>query len=184
MQNDPIYIDPKSLDRLNMNFDRFQVEFFQEAKNGLANLGAKIVASAQSNLKKKKLVGKISTGSVKRSNSIASGALINSGSVKEMADLVIQAGFPMKYAYYVEFGRRAGGYPPFREIYEWVRKKHLPYWDDKEARSLAFAIRKTIGDKGTKPAPFLRPAFEKHKKGVEQFIAKAVRKVMNKDYAR
>ena len=184
MNDNTLHIDQRDLDRLGMNMEQFQRECFKEAKEGLKNLGQRIITNAQANLKRKKLVGKISTGYVKRSNTIASGALVNSGAVKEGSDNTIMAGFPMKYAYYVEYGRRPGGYPPFAEIYEWIRKKHIPVWDDKEARNIAFAIRHSIGENGTKPSPFLRPAYEKNKGLIERFVAKTVKKVLSKDYTK
>jgi hypothetical protein len=166
-----------------MNMEQFQREFFTEAKEGLKNLGQRIVANAQENLKKRKLVG-LSAGAVRRGNTIASGDLINSGRTAESDDNQILAGFPMNYAYYVEYGRRAGGYPPFAAIYQWIKDKKLPYADEKDLEQMAFAIRAKIGEKGTKPSPFLRPAYEKNKKSVDSFVAKAVKKVLTKDYTR
>lgn len=169
MNRNSIQVDQKSLQRLNMNFDEFARELNRVCKEALANLGQRIISQAQTNLK--------------RGRNIATALLINSGAVKEGADNTILAGFPTMYAYYLEFGRRAGKWPPFRFIYEWVRVKHMAA-DDDEAQDIAYAIQRSIGRKGTKPHPFLRPAFEKNKRLYEQVIRKGAAKVMNKDYTR
>lgn len=168
MAND-IHIDERSLQRLNMNFDEFARELQGVCKETLKNLGQRIISDAQTTLRRRK--------------NVATSLLINSGAVKEGRDNAILAGFPTIYAYYVEFGRRAGKWPPFRYIYEWVRVRHMAA-DDKEARSVAFLIQRSIGKKGTKPHPFLRPAYEKNKKLLNQILIKGAQKVMNKDYTR
>lgn len=165
--SDMIHIDQRQLQRLNMNFEQFRRELNAVAKDALSNLGARIVAQAQKALS--------------RGRNSVTGFLINSGSVKEASDGTIMAGFSAVYAYYVEFGRRAGKWPPFRFIYEWVRKRHFAQ-DDKQARTMAFLIQRGIGRKGTKPHPFLKPAFEKNKRLYRQVITKAAKKVINKDY--
>lgn len=169
MNRNSIQVDQKSLKQLNMNFNEFARELNLVCKQALANLGQRIISQAQTNLR--------------RGRNVATSLLINSGAVKEGADNTILAGFPTIYAYYVEFGRRAGKWPPFRFIYEWVRVRHMAA-DDDEAQDIAYAIQRSIGRKGTKPHPFLRPAFEKNKRLYEQVIRKGAAKVMNKDYTR
>lgn len=175
MNRNPIEIDQKSLQRLNMNFDTFARELNSVCKQALANLGQRIISQAQTNLR--------------RGRNIVTSLLINSGAVKEGADNAILAGFPTIYAYYVEYGRRGKKhdpslkYPPYYFIRRWVDHKGLGA-DDKEAKSIAFAIRAKIGEEGTKPHPFLRPAFERNKRTYEQVIRKGAAKIMNKDYSR
>lgn len=70
------------------------------------------------------------------------------------------------YAGVIELGRRPGRPgPPFAPILEWVRRKLVPNGKivpregetmEEAARSAAFAIRKTIHEKGTKPRYILR----------------------------
>ena len=163
-----LYIDDRDLARLRGNMRDFERDVLLCAQQALKNLGARIIADAQTRLR--------------RNKSIATGLLINSGAVKTKGEQVL-AGFPTLYAYYTEFGRRAGKFPPFRYIYEWVRVKHFAT-DDKEAKSIAYAVQKSIGKKGTKPHPFLKPAFEKNKGLMGAIMRKAARKVMNKDYTR
>ena len=163
-----IDIDQRQLQRLNMNMRDFERDVLLCAREALKNLGARIIADAQTRLR--------------RNKSIATGLLINSGAVKTKGEYVM-AGFPTLYAYYTEFGRRAGKMPPFRFIYEWVRVKHFAS-DEKEAKSMAYAIQRGIGKKGTRPHPFLKPAYEKNKPLLIQILKKAAAKVMNKDYTR
>lgn len=169
MANNLIHIDQRDLDRLGMNMKQFENELLLVAKNALKNLGQRIISSAQSTLRRRK--------------NIATGLLINSGAVKEDGPVVIKAGFPTMYAYYVEFGRRSGKWPPFRFIYEWVRIRHFTK-DDEEARQIAFFIQRSIGKKGTKPHPFLKPAYEKNKPLLVAILKKAAAKVINKDYTK
>lgn len=173
-----IHIEQSDLKRLDMNMREFEKELRVVCKEALANLGAKIVADAQTTLGKARPVGRGKTD-----NSIATSKLVNSGSVKESRSNEIKAGFTAKYAYWVEFGRRAGGKPPFNPIYEWIRAKHIAE-DDKEARSLAFAIRNSIGYYGTKPRPFLRPAYEKNKPSLVKVLKAGAAKIFNKDYSK
>lgn len=164
-----IDIDRNQLQRLNMNMRDFERDLLLVAREALKNLGQRIISDAQQTLRRRK--------------NVATSLLINSGAVKEDGPISIKAGFPTMYAYYVEFGRRAGKWPPFRMIYEWVRIKHFTA-DEKEARRVAFLIQKGIGKKGTKPHPFLRPAYEKNKPLLIAILKKAAAKVMNKDYSR
>lgn len=66
------------------------------------------------------------------------------------------------YAYYVEFGRRPGKWPPKQPIEDWVKKRGLAS-TEKDIKGVAFVIRRKIGKKGTRPQPFLRPAFERER---------------------
>ncbi|HRV02399.1 MAG TPA: hypothetical protein P5539_11965 [Mesotoga sp.] len=62
------------------------------------------------------------------------------------------------HAPYVERGTRPH-YPPLRALIDFVVRKHG--LSEREAWPVAVEIQKTIGTKGTKPYPFMRPAFEK-----------------------
>ena len=179
-------IDEKSMRRLNANFDNFSRELLIVCKEALKNLGQRIVSQAQTNLK--------------RGRNVATSLLINSGRTAEHADGSILAGFPTKYAYYVEFGRRAGKWPPFNEILQWVKIRRIYNLHNRAERkelgvtklqdyitqvyTAAFLIQRSIGTKGTKPHPFLHPAFEKNKRLYEQVIRKGAQKIMNTDYTR
>jgi HK97 gp10 family phage protein len=61
------------------------------------------------------------------------------------------------YGFHVEFGRKPGKMPPIDVIERWVRLK-LRVKDN--TRVAAFAIARKIAAVGTKPQPFMKPAFE------------------------
>lgn len=73
------------------------------------------------------------------------------------------------YGLYVEFGRPPGKPPPIKQ---WTgREEELDRWvkrklglRGKAAKTAAWFIALKIGERGTKPQPFLRPAFERTKK--------------------
>jgi len=67
--------------------------------------------------------------------------------------------YPASYASDVEFGRSAGTMPPIAPLQKWVRRK-LGVSDEKQARSLAFAIALSIKRRGIAASPYLRPAIE------------------------
>lgn len=67
----------------------------------------------------------------------------------------------LKYAAFVEYGRRSGKMPPIDAIEYWVRRK-LGI-TAKESRQVAFQIARAIARNGTKPKPFFVPAFNDEK---------------------
>lgn len=102
-------------------------------------------------------------------------------------------GKEVSYAYFVEFGRRAGKMPPVDYIREWVKKKGIADtyniktkkqanrgndFDDR-AMSVAFMIARSIAKKGTKARPFLFPALEAKKGNV----IKNIEAELNKEIA-
>jgi len=64
-----------------------------------------------------------------------------------------------RYAYYVEMGTRPRDpknprtWPPIGPLIEWARRHHM----DERA---AYAIRRAIIKRGTRPQPYLRPAMQ------------------------
>lgn len=64
----------------------------------------------------------------------------------------------VEYARYVEEGTRAGYFPPFRAIFDWVKVKRLqprsPGWTRED---LAWAITRSIRKRGTAAQPFVAP---------------------------
>lgn len=101
------------------------------------------------------------------------GALAQSGHAQKVGD-GIDVGFfdstgrNSGYAWFVEFGRRAGKFPPLDEIQQWVYKKlHM---DEKASRSVGFMIARKIARFGTKPHPFFQPAVEKIMPKLEEYV--------------
>lgn len=64
----------------------------------------------------------------------------------------LELGAGAKYAYWVHEGRRPGKMPPEKPILRWVYRKLNP---GKDAKSIAFLIRRKIGKKGYKGRPFI-----------------------------
>jgi hypothetical protein len=78
------------------------------------------------------------------------------------------------YAFFVEYGRRAGKMPPPDMLIQWCRKKLR--LTEKIARARGWAMARKIAKKGTRPHPFFGPAVEKNKKAVVDAIAEAIEK--------
>lgn len=89
---------------------------------------------------------------------IDEGTLLKTGEVKK-EDLKVSVIYPLPYADSIEFGRLPGSMPPVSSIQGWVKRK-LNIKDDKESRSVAWAIASDIKKKGTNPRPFLGPAID------------------------
>ena len=118
---------------------------------------------------------------LRNNRSVVTGMLRSSGKVQKVLgdEDAIDAGFfPQQttggYAFFVEYGRRAGKMPPPDMLIEWCRKKlRLP---EKLAKLRGWAMARTIAKKGTRPHPFFGPAVEKNKKAVVDAIAEAIDK--------
>lgn len=72
-------------------------------------------------------------------------------------DLIFEVGTDVKYAKSVEFGRKSGKMPNIDELKRYAR---LKFNDENAAFPIALKIKKD----GTKPQPYLNPAFEEEKK--------------------
>ncbi len=157
-------IEIEGLNDLHVKFDRVTREVFQEADAGLKKGGMKIIADAQQNLR--------------TNGTNNTGLLSNSGKVQKI-DVGYDIGFFSKgkgYAEYVEYGRRAGRFPPLADIRAWARKKLRV--EDKRLNSAAFLIGRKIARKGTRPQPFFTPAVQKNQQEIMDAISEAVSKVI------
>lgn len=159
-----IDFDQAAFRKFKLNKRQFEDRVLFKAAQGLKEGAARIVAVAKINLKD--------------NGSVATGMLRNSGSVRPQVDGTVDAGFYADYAYWVEYGRKAGGMPPVRLIAEWVRKRHIAS-DESEIKSIAFAIAKNIAANGTKAKPFLTPSYEENKSRIDEIMQKAINEVTN-----
>ena len=144
----------EGLDKLLRAFDKTEKTVRTAAMKGLQKAGLDIIADAQMNL---------------RSNgSVVTGLLRQSGKVQKVDDYNLDVGFfdtlnrQSGYAYFVEYGRRAGRMPPPDELAQWAYKKFQLH-DRKAARAAGWALAMKIAQEGTKPHPFFEPAIEKNK---------------------
>lgn len=163
--SDGMYIefDQAAFRKFKMNKRKFEDRVLFKAAQGLKESAARIVAVAKINLKD--------------NGSVATGMLRNSGSVRPQVDGTVDAGFYAEYAYWVEYGRKAGGMPPVKLIAEWVRKRHISS-DESEIESIAFAIARNIAANGTKAKPFLTPSYEENKSRIDEIMQKAINQVI------
>lgn len=148
-------------------------------------------------------------GKLKSNGSVVTGMLRASGKVQavEGDPDAVDAGFFSQdtkggYAYFVEYGRRAGKMPPVEMLMEWLRKRtskskalrsavnilegrrkrrEAAYTKDDLLRSAAWGLARHIAKKGTRPHPFFGPAVEENKNAVNEFIAEEVEKETKRD---
>ncbi len=71
-------------------------------------------------------------------------------------DIVGKAGTNLDYARFVEEGRSPGKQPPTSAIAGWAARHGIE-------PGAAFLIARAIGRRGTKPRPYLKPAFAKNR---------------------
>lgn len=148
-------------------------------------------------------------GKLKTNGSVVTGMLRASGKVQavEGDPDAVDAGFFSQdtkggYAYFVEYGRRAGKMPPVEMLMEWLRKRtrkskalrsavnilegrrkrrEAAYTKDDLLRSAAWGLARHIAKKGTRPHPFFGPAVEENKNAVNEYIAEEVEKETKRD---
>ncbi len=84
-----------------------------------------------------------------------------------------------EYAMAVERGRKAGSMPPSSALELWVKRKlKVP---EKLVKGIAFVIARKIGREGTKPRPFLLPAFDRHAPTLNEEIQRQMAKAIEED---
>ena len=160
-------LEVEGLDKLLRAFDKTTKEVKQAAVKGLQRAGTDIIADATTNL---------------RSNgSVVTGLLRQSGKVQKVDEDNLDVGFfdsqnrQSGYAYFVEYGRRAGRMPPPDELAQWAYKKFQLH-DRKAARAAGWALAVKIAQTGTQPHPFFEPALEKNKGKIIDAIGGAINK--------
>lgn len=143
----------------------------EASRRGIRVAAMNILADAKENLRKNK--------------SVVTGQLRASGKTQDVQSDpdAIDVGFFSQtqggYAAYVEYGRRAGKFPPLSYIVQWVRKKFRK--SEKEAKSIGFLIARSIARKGTRPHPFFGPAIQKNENAITKAIAAEMKKETDKD---
>lgn len=161
---DGMHIDVASLKNLQVNIRFFEGYVLGKAQKGLRAFGLRIVAEA------KRII--------KDNGSIAQGYLRNSGRAVAQPDGTVDAGFYVGYAYWVENGRKKGKMPPVDVLYQWIVRKRIQpsgkgdidklRWD--MARNIAWYLK----NHDTEGRPFLRPAYEKYRIRIGDFMQKQI----------
>ena len=161
-----VYIE--GLDQLLRNLNRKSAEVKREAFKGLEAAGQEVINDAKENLR--------------NNRSVITGLLRASGHVQKVNAENIDAGFfdtqnrQSGYAYFVEYGRRAGRMPPPDELAQWAYKKFQLH-DRKAARAAGWALAVKIAREGTQPHPFFAPAIDKNKSKIIDAIGGAINDV-------
>jgi Bacteriophage protein of unknown function (DUF646). len=157
----------EGLEELSRRMARLSVESRAVAMKALKSGAMDIIADAKEN--------------IRSNDSVATGMLRASGKVQAVDKDAINAGFFSEgtkgYAFWVEYGRKAGKFPPVDEIEQWLKKKTSVRGGMKSAfasasvfegakninsyrKGLAFVIARSIARNGSKAHPFLGPAVE------------------------
>ena len=158
-------LDVEGLDKLLRAFDKAEKDVRKAAMKGLQKAGLAIIADAQMNLRD--------------NSSVVTGLLRQSGKVQKVDEENLDVGFfdsqnrQSGYAYFVEYGRRAGRMPPPDELAQWAYKKYQLH-DRKAARAAGWALAVKIAKEGTKPHPFFAPAIDKNKSKIIDAIGGAI----------
>lgn len=158
-----IYVE--GLDELLRKMDRLPAEVQRECFKAMQTASLDIIADAKGNLRV--------------NGSVVTGNLRASGKVQKVDDKTLDVGFfssdarDKGYASYVEHGRKPGKMPPPDILEAWAYKKFR--LSHKDARSMAWALARSIAKKGTKARPFFEPAVESGWRKMIDKIAKIVK---------
>lgn len=158
-----IYVE--GLDELLRKMDRLPAEVQSKCFKAMQTASLDIIADAKGNLRV--------------NGSVVTGDLRASGKVQKVDDKTLDVGFfssdarDKGYASYVEYGRKPGKMPPPGILEAWAYKKFR--LSHKEARSMAWALARSISKKGTKAHPFFEPAVESGWRKMIDKIAKIVK---------
>ncbi len=159
MMAGPVYIE--GLDQVLKGFGKAKKTIRLAAFRGLQKWALDVLVDAINNLR--------------QNASVVTGLLRQSGKVQRVAENTLDAGFfdsqndKSGYAYFVEYGRRAGKMPPPDELAQWAYKKFRLH-DRKLARQAGWAMAVKIAKAGTKPHPYFMPAIDKNKSRITQVI--------------
>ena len=158
-----IYVE--GLDELLRKMDRLPAEVQRECFKAMQTASLDIIADAKGNLR---INGSVVTGNLRAS-----------GKVQKVDDKTLDVGFfssdveDKGYARYVEYGRKPGKMPPPDILEAWAYKKFR--LSHKDARSMAWALARSIAKKGTKARPYFEPAVESGWRKMIDKIAKIVK---------
>ena len=89
-------------------------------------------------------------------------------------DIVGKAGTKLEYARFVEEGRGPGKQPPVATIAGWASRHGIP-------EASAYLIARAIGRRGTRPRPYLKPAFDKNRAAIGRELGPVtLRRIMDR----
>lgn len=193
MTTDGLHIDEASLRNLNVNIEYFKGYVMGKAKDGLKRFGMRIVAKAQRNIEKGT---NIATGLLRNSGRtvVQPDGTVDAGFYAAYAAFVEEGRASGKmppidviYAWIekkklepktqtntAEKGERAPRAIIQREKGQRKRKKDKMTKEQRAKWSMAYLIARHIGEYGTKPHPFLKPAYDEHRVAIGQFMQQTI----------
>lgn len=198
MTQDGLHIDEASLRNLNVNIEYFKGYVMGKAKDGLKRFGMRIVAKAKRNIENG---GNIASGLLRNSGRtvvqpdgtvdagfyIGYAAFVEEGrpsgkmppidviyqwivkkklEPKKMADKAVEKREPRAIIK--------------REKGQRTRKKDKMTKEQRAKWSMAYLIARHIGEYGTKPHPFLKPAYDEHRVAIGQFMQQTIDQAVEK----
>ncbi len=160
----------EGMEQVLLNMRNCKEQARQAAMKGLQRGGMDVIADSKLNLR--------------QNGSVVTGLLRASGKVNKVDDETLEVGFfdttnREGYASFVEYGRRAGGFPPPQNLAAWAYKKfHLRDWA--AANSMGHALAHKIAREGTQPHPFFGPALQKNKENIVRRVGEEINNWLNK----
>ena len=158
------------LKKLSVQFEKISRKVNYAAHDGLNKCGIKILAEAQRILRYE-------------NHSYVTGQLFKSGIVRDVrVNNYVEVLFDSDHAANVEFGQKAGTNVEPKTLVEWLKRKHIIGGEGRKGYlshlwAVATVISKNIRSRGTKPQPFLFPAFRKNEQEVIEILQREINKV-------
>ena len=196
---DGLYVDERSLRALNINIKAFKDAVLRSATTGLKEFGMKIVRQAQMNLKNN---GSIAFDHLRGSGRTIAQAdgTVDAGFYIGYAEYV-EYGRPRGkmppldsiYAWVHKkklkltkkeaedthlTEREKKTVESIKPLVKKGRKKSKLTKAEREERTLAYLIAKSIADHGSKPHPFLKPAYEQYRNSIDLFMQGVINKTI------
>jgi len=198
---DGLYVDERSLRALGLNIRNFKATVLRGAADGLKEFGMKIVAQAKINLKKN---GSIAEGTLRNSGRTIAQAdgTVDAGFYAGYAEFVEygrRAGKmpPLDSIYawvhkkklkltkkeseavhLAEREHKEKGISLKNLVKRVFKKKGEMSKQEREERTLAYLIARSIAEHGSKPHPFLKPAYEQYRNSIDLFMQNVINKTI------
>lgn len=194
-----LYVDPQSLKNLEVNFKWFQREVLASAQDGLKRYGMKIVARAKriierDNIKAEGFLRNSGRTVVQADGTVDAGFFAayaefveygrKAGGMPPVDDIYawlykkkIMPTERKREAKPIETREKRERTRSLRSLFARSKYKSLSA-DEKKRYSLAWAIALSIKENGTKPHPFLKPAYEEYRGQIDNFMRGVIAKTV------
>jgi len=117
------------------------------------------------------------------------GNILNQIRQKRLSKLTYAVISGAKYSINVEEGRKKGSMPPYKPIFEWVKRHYQRFSSFKTKKSkgaqadikaATFLIRRKIFRKGIKPRPYMELTWQKMQRTADKHFDKALDNIIKK----